>query len=53
MTHRTATVHCTGRGRAGTHTRSLFLLLPGPDGTAQPLTAATDQQPAPATAITA
>ncbi|MFI8085998.1 hypothetical protein ACIF6L_35050 [Kitasatospora sp. NPDC086009] len=43
ITSRTVTVHCTGRGRAGVRTRTTTLLLPGPDGTAQPLTPAAEQ----------
>ncbi|MEV0535881.1 hypothetical protein [Kitasatospora sp. NPDC050463] len=43
ITSRTVTVHCTGRGRAGVRTRTTTLLLPGPDGTAQPLAPAAEQ----------
>ncbi|MFE6871654.1 hypothetical protein ACFVFS_34520 [Kitasatospora sp. NPDC057692] len=42
ITSRTATVDCTGRGRAGVRTRTHTLLLPGPGGTAQPLPAAAE-----------
>ncbi|MFE2723948.1 hypothetical protein [Kitasatospora sp. NPDC059327] len=43
ITSRTVTVYSTGRGRAGVRTRSRTLLLPGPDGTAQPLTPTAEQ----------
>ncbi|MFF7995135.1 hypothetical protein ACFZDG_35860 [Kitasatospora xanthocidica] len=41
VSHREVTVHCSGRGRA--RPRSLRLLLPGPDGTPQPLAPAVEQ----------
>ncbi|MER7671329.1 hypothetical protein ABTY61_23080 [Kitasatospora sp. NPDC096128] len=41
VSHREVTVHCSGRGRA--RPRSLRLLLPGPDGTAQPLAPAAER----------
>ncbi|MFB7675825.1 hypothetical protein ACFC26_30905 [Kitasatospora purpeofusca] len=52
LTGRTATVHCSGRGRAGPRTRTL--LLPGPGGTAQPLPTPAERTTDPAdTAATA
>ncbi|MFJ3793489.1 hypothetical protein [Kitasatospora sp. NPDC090091] len=43
ITSRTVDAACTGRGRAGTRTRTATLLLPGPDGTAQPLAPAIER----------
>ncbi|MGW2255100.1 hypothetical protein ACWCXH_33685 [Kitasatospora sp. NPDC001660] len=51
VSHREITVHCTGRGRA--RPRSLRLLLPGPDGTAQPLAPAAEQTTPADDAVTA
>ncbi|MFJ3793874.1 hypothetical protein [Kitasatospora sp. NPDC090091] len=44
---RTVDAECTGRGRAATRTRTATLLLPGPDGTAQPSPAATSEETSP------
>ncbi|MBV6703289.1 hypothetical protein KV557_40460 [Kitasatospora aureofaciens] len=53
VTSRTVTAHCTGHGRAGTRTRTVRLLLPGPDGTAQPAPVAAERTTPPADATTA